>query len=137
MDWSLELVAVPVADVDRAKAFYVEQAGFHLDLDTTAGEGFRIVQLTPPGSACSILIGTGFDQAAPGSAQGLYLIVADIEVAHAELAGRGTAVSEIFHFEKGGRTSGPDPERGTYNSFVSFEDADGNAWLVQEVNRAV
>ena len=136
MDWSLELVVVPVTDVDRAKAFYVEQAGFDLDLDTTLGERFRIVQLTPPGSACSISIGTGFDQAAPGSAQGLHLIVADIEAAHAELTGRGTDVSEIFHFEDGRRTSGPDPQRGKYNSFVSFKDPDGNTWLVQEVSRA-
>ena len=136
MDWSLELVVVPVADVDRAKAFYLEQAGFNLDVDTTVGDHFRVVQLTPPGSACSIAIGSGLGQAAPGSAQGLHLIVADIEAARAELAGRGTEVSEIFHFEEGRRTSGPDPERAKYASFLSFKDPDGNAWLVQEVNRA-
>ena len=136
MDWSLELVVVPVADVDRAKAFYLEQAGFNLDVDTTVGDQFRVVQLTPPGSACSIAIGSGLGQAAPGSAQGLHLIVADIEAARAELAGRGTEVSEIFHFEEGRRTSGPDPERAKYASFLSFKDPDGNAWLVQEVNRA-
>jgi len=89
VDWSLELVVVPVADVDRAKAFYLEQAGFNLDVDTTVGDHFRVVQLTPPGSACSISIGSGLGQAAPGSAQGLHLVVADIEAAGAELAGRG------------------------------------------------
>ena len=136
MDWSLELVIVPVSDVDRAKSFYLEQAGFNLDVDTTPGEGFRIVQMTPPGSACSITIGTGFGQAAPGSAQGLHLIVTDIEAARAELFGRGTDVSEIFHFGEGGRTPGPDPGRSNYNSFLSFEDPDGNAWVVQEVKRS-
>ena len=102
VNWSLELVIVPVSDVDRAKSFYLEQAGFNLDVDTTPGEGFRVVQMTPPGSACSITIGSGFDQAPSGSVQGLHLIVADIEAARAQLAGRGVDVSEIFHFAEGG-----------------------------------
>jgi catechol 2,3-dioxygenase-like lactoylglutathione lyase family enzyme len=135
VDWSLELVIVPVSDVDRAKAFYLEQAGFHLDVDTSSGGHFRVVQLTPPGSACSITIGSGFGQAAPGSAQGLHLIVSDIEAARAELVARGTDVSEIFHFGTGGRAPGPDPARANYNSFLSFSDPDGNAWVVQEVKR--
>jgi catechol 2,3-dioxygenase-like lactoylglutathione lyase family enzyme len=135
VNWSLELVIVPVSDVDRAKSFYLEQAGFNLDVDTTAGERFRVVQMTPPGSACSITIGSGFDQASPGSLQGLHLIVADIEAARDELAGRGVEVSEIFHFGESGRTPGPDPNRAKYNSFLSFKDPDGNSWVVQEVNR--
>ncbi len=135
MDWSLELVVVPVSDVDRAKAFYLEQAGFKLDVDTSAGDDFRVVQLTPPGSACSIAVGTGIGQSPPGSLQGLHLIVSDIDAARAELAGRGTEVSEIFHFESGRRKPGPDPERQSYNSFLTFSDPDGNGWLAQEVKR--
>jgi catechol 2,3-dioxygenase-like lactoylglutathione lyase family enzyme len=135
VDWSLELVVVPVSDVDRAKAFYLEQAGFNLEVDTSAGDSFRVVQLTPPGSACSIAIGTGIGTSPPGSLHGLHLIVPDIDVARAELAGRGTEVSGIFHFEAGGRMDGPDPERQSYNSFLSFQDPDGNSWLVQEVKR--
>lgn len=134
MDWKLELVVVPVSDVDRAKAFYVEKAGFDLHVDHSAGD-FRVVQLTPPGSACSIAFGT-FAQGAPGSTQGLHLVVADIDAARAELVERGAEVSEIFHFESGRRTPGPDPERRDYNSFLAFSDPDGNGWLVQEVKRA-
>jgi catechol 2,3-dioxygenase-like lactoylglutathione lyase family enzyme len=135
VDWSLELVVVPVSDVDRAKAFYLEQAGFELDVDTSAGDNFRVVQLTPPGSACSIALGTGIGKSPPGSLHGLHLIVSDIEAARAELVARGTDVSEVFHFEAGGRMDGPDPERQSYNSFLSFEDPDGNSWQVQEVKR--
>jgi predicted enzyme related to lactoylglutathione lyase len=134
MDWKLELVVVPVSDVDRAKTFYIEKAGFNLDVDHRAGD-FRVVQLTPPGSACSITIGTGITQAAPGSIQGLHLVVADIDAARAELVERGTDVSEIFHFASGGQVPGPDPQRSNYGSFLSFNDPDGNGWLVQEVRR--
>jgi catechol 2,3-dioxygenase-like lactoylglutathione lyase family enzyme len=135
MDFKLELVVVPVSDVDRAKTFYTENAGFKLDVDHRAGDNFRVVQVTPPGSACSISFGTGLTGAAPGSVQGLHLVVTDIEAARAELAGRGTAVSEIFHFESGGQVPGPDPHRSDYGSFLSFSDPDGNSWLVQEVGR--
>ncbi|MCW3064771.1 MAG: Glyoxalase/bleomycin resistance protein/dioxygenase [Solirubrobacterales bacterium] len=136
MDLKLELVLIPVSDVDRAKAFYMEQAGFNLDVDHRAGEDFRVVQLTPPGSPCSISMGVGITKAAPGSVQGLHLVVSDIDAARAELAERGTDVGEIFHFGAAGRTPGPDPERRDYGSFLSFSDPDGNGWLVQEVRRA-
>lgn len=133
MDWKLEVVVVPVSDVDRAKAFYTDNAGFRLDVDHRAGDDFRVVQLTPPGSACSISLmrNTG----AAGSVQGLHLIVSDIEAARGELSGRGTDVSEIFHFEAGGQVAGPDPQRSDYGSFFSFGDPDGNSWLVQEVRQ--
>jgi catechol 2,3-dioxygenase-like lactoylglutathione lyase family enzyme len=135
MDFKLELVVVPVSDVDRAKAFY-EKAGFNLDVDHRAGDAFRVVQLTPPGSACSITIGTGLTPAAPGSYQGLHLVVSDIDAARAVLVERGVDVSELFHFGAEGQTPGPDPERGDYNTYLSFGDPDGNGWLVQEVRRA-
>jgi len=127
----LELVVVPVSDRDRAKAFYMDQAGFGLDVDHRAGDDFRVIQLTPPGSACSITIMRNAE--APGSLQGLHLVVSDIEAARRELVGRGTDVSEIFHFGEGGQTPGPDPERRDYGSFASFQDPDGNGWLLQEV----
>lgn len=132
MDWKLELVLVPVSDVDRAKAFYTENAGFDLLVDHSAGEDFRVVQLTPPGSACAIALMAG---AAPGSVQGLHLVVSDIDTARAELVGRGVDASEIFHFEEGAQTPGHEPERRDYGSFLSFSDPDGNGWLVQEVGR--
>ncbi|MEJ7706040.1 MAG: VOC family protein [Nocardioidaceae bacterium] len=134
MDWKLELVLIPVLDVDRAKTFYLDMAGFTLDVDYSAGADFRVVQLTPPGSACSIVIMQNTEAA--GAAQGLHLVVSDIDAARAELVERGTAVSEIFHFESGGQSPGPDPQRSDYNSFLSFSDPDGNGWLVQEVGRA-
>ena len=130
MDWKLELVVVPVSDVDRAKAFYLEQAGFSLDVDHQAGD-FRVVQLTPPGSACSIAVMRNPEAA--GSVQGLHLIVPDIDAGRAELVGRGVAATEVFHFEDGGQVPGPDPQHSDYNSFLSFSDPDGNGWLVQEV----
>ena len=133
MDWKLELVLLPVTDVDRAKAFYSEKLGFHVDVDHHASDQFRVVQLTPPGSACSISIGIGITQAVPGSVQGLHLVVTDIEAAHAELADRGVAAGEIFHFESGQQAPGPDPERRDYGSFLGFSDPDGNSWVVQEV----
>jgi catechol 2,3-dioxygenase-like lactoylglutathione lyase family enzyme len=128
MDWKLELVVVPVTDVDRAKAFYSEQLGFHVDVDHDAGD-FRIVQLTPPGSACSIAIGKGLSDGVPGSLKGMQICVGDIEAAHAQLVARGVEVSPIRH-------SGPDGwEDGTggdYNSFVFFDDPDGNSWAIQD-----
>ena len=133
MDWTLELVMIPVADVDRAKAFYIEQAGFHLDVDHRAGD-FRVVQLTPPGSACAIALMKNTD--APGSAQGLHLVVADIAAARAALVARGMTVGDIFHYGATGQAAGPDPQRSNYNSFLPFSDPDGNGWLVQEVRRS-
>ncbi|HXA30328.1 MAG TPA: VOC family protein [Candidatus Angelobacter sp.] len=133
MDFKLELIVVPVADVDRAKAFYMDSAGFRLDVDHSAGEDFRVVQLTPPGSACSIALMR--NREAAGSLQGLHLVVNDIEAAAAELSGRGVAVDALFHMAEGGQQPGPDPERRDYNSFLTFKDPDGNVWLVQEVGR--
>jgi predicted enzyme related to lactoylglutathione lyase len=133
MDWKLELVVVPVSDQDRAKAFYIEQVGFGVLVDRQVGEHFRVVQLTPPGSACSIALMRNPDSA--GNANGLHLVVNDIDAAHSELVDRGAPASDIFHFEAGGQVEGPDPDRGDYNSFLSFQDPDGNGWLVQEVAR--
>ncbi|MGP4091035.1 VOC family protein [Streptomyces sp. KR55] len=140
MDMKLEVVVIPVADVDRSKGFY-EGLGWRLDADFTADDGLRVVQLTPPGSTCSVIFGDGVSSAAPGSAEGLHLVVSDIEAARAELARSGADVSEVFHdaggvFHHAGtkaRVSGPDPERRSYASFVSFSDPDGNGWTVQEV----
>jgi len=136
VNWKLELVLVPVSDVDRAKAFYVERVGFNLDVDHRAGETFRVVQMTPPGSACSISVGTGITDAAPGSVRGLHLVVSDIEAARAELAGRGVDVGEIHHFEAARQMAGPHPRREDYGSFCGFNDPDGNSWVLQEVGRA-
>lgn len=133
MDFKLALVVLPVSDVDRAKAFYINQAGFTLDVDYRAGDDFRVVQLTPPGSACSITLMRNADAA--GSVHGLHLFVSDIEAAHAELIGRGMEASEAFHFEEGRQVPGPDPQRSNYGSFFAFSDPDGNSWLVQEVRR--
>ena len=142
MDQKLEVVVIPVSDVDRAKEFY-GGLGWRLDADRASGDDFRIVQFTPPGSDCSIQFGTNLIPAAPGSAQSLYLIVSDIQAARDELVARGVEVSEVFHegapgarFHhngSAGRGSGPAPEHGTYGSFVSFSDPDGNGWLCQEI----
>jgi catechol 2,3-dioxygenase-like lactoylglutathione lyase family enzyme len=145
VDMKLEVVVIPVSDVDRAKRFY-GGLGWRLDAEFGAGEDFRIMQFTPPGSGCSIILGKNVTAAAPGSAQGLYLIVSDIESARKELLGRGVEVSEVFHgagdvyagtdepFLFGRhRVKGPDPEHGSYRSFASFKDPDGNGWLFQEV----
>lgn len=140
MDMKLEVVVVPVADVDRAKAFY-EKLGWRLDADVTDGEDFRVVQVTPPGSPCSVIFGTGISAASPGSSEGLHLVVSDVEAARAELADRGVEVSEVFHDAGGvfhragteGRVPGPDPERRSYSSFLSFSDPDGNGWVLQEI----
>ena len=138
----LEVVVIPVADVDRAKRFY-ESLGWRLDADFPFDNGFRVVQFTPPGSGCSVQFGTKITSAAPGSAQGLYLVVSDIEAAHADLTSRGVKVSEVFHPGAPGaqfrneiatdRISGPADGQGSYSSFVTFNDPDGNEWLLQEV----
>ena len=134
MDWKLELIVVPVSDVDRAKAFYMEKTGFTLDVDHSGAGDFRVVQLTPPGSACSIAI---MKNEAPGTLRGLHLIVSDIEAARTELLVRGTDVSDFFHFDaSGSQRPGPEPEHRDYSTFLSFNDPDGNVWLVQEVGRA-
>jgi catechol 2,3-dioxygenase-like lactoylglutathione lyase family enzyme len=134
VDTKLEVALIPVSDVDRAKAFYT-RLGWRLDDDIVMGDDFRVVQLTPPGSGCSISFGKGVTTAAPGSFRG-GLIVSDIEAAHEELVASGIHASEVFHgspFSPAGRISGPDPVRQSYRSYVSFEDPDGNAWIVQEV----
>ena len=133
MDFKLELVVLPVSDVDRAKEFYVEKMGFNVDVDHRPSDAFRVVQLTPPGSACSITIGTGVSQMTPGAYQGLHLVVADIVAARAWLVERGVDASEPFHFGPDGQTPGLDPERRDYGTFLSLNDPDGNGWLVQEV----
>jgi catechol 2,3-dioxygenase-like lactoylglutathione lyase family enzyme len=129
MEWKLELVPIPVSDVDRAKAFYTEKAGFDEDLDHTGSDEFRVVQLTPPGSACSIAIGTGIIDTPPGSVQGLQLVVPDIDAARAELLERGVDVSEVRHFD--GHQWKPGGG-GDWNSFVFFSDPDGNGWVLQQ-----
>jgi len=129
MDWKLEVVVVPVSDVDQAKRFYSEQVGFNVDTDMRLGDTFRVVQLTPPGSGCSITIGTGLGDMVPGSLKGLQLVVFDIEAARAELVERGVQVSPVQHFDDGVRADGPG---GDWNSFIFFEDPDGNAWAVQQ-----
>ena len=145
MEMKLEVVVVPVFDVDRAKEFY-GGLGWRLDADFDNGKDFRVIQFTPPGSGCSVILGKSVTAAAPGSAQGLYLIVSDIEAARKELLGRGIEISEVFH-DAGGvyagtdepylfgklRARGPDPEHRSYRSFASFHDPDGNGWLFQEI----
>src|SRR2546427_4332970 len=143
-DMKFEIVVIPVSDVDRATEFY-GRLGWRLDADFASGDDFRVIQFTPPGSGCSVIFGKNVTAAAPGSAQGLYLIVSDIEAARKELAGRGVDVSETFHsagvyagpdepylFGRV-RVGGPDPEHGSYRSFASFKDPDGNGWLFQEI----
>ena len=132
MDLKLELVLIPVSDVDRAKAFYVENAGFRLDVDHQPNDDFRVVQMTPPGSACSITIGVGITSAPPGSYRGTHLVVTDIEGARTELVERGVEVSEIRHMGSAGWEPGPDPEHRDYGSFADFSDPDGNTWVLQE-----
>ena len=139
VDLKLEVLILPVADVDRAKRFY-ENMGWRLDADFTTGEDWRAVQLTPPGSQCSIIFGEGVTNAVPGSAPGMFLVVDDVEAARAQLIGSGVDVSEVFHFEGGlrvmgtqGHTPGPDPEGRSYFTYASFSDPDGNGWLLQEV----
>ena len=138
-DVRFEVVVLPVSDVDRAKRFY-QDLGWRLDADVSRGDDFRLVQLTPPGSGCSIQFGTSLTSAAPGSCQSMYLIVADIDAARNELLGRGVEVSEVFHegapgarFHEAGRLTGPAPDHSSYGSFATFSDPDGNGWLLQEV----
>ena len=145
VDMKLEVIVIPVSDLDRAKEFY-RKLGWRLDADYDSGKDFRVIQFTPPGSGCSIIFGKNVTAAAPGSAQGLYLIVSDIEAARAELLGRGVEISEVFH-DAGGVYAGPDepylfgrqrvrgrdPEQRSYRSFASFHDPDGNGWLLQEI----
>jgi catechol 2,3-dioxygenase-like lactoylglutathione lyase family enzyme len=140
VDMKLEVVVIPVADVDRAKQFYAS-LGWRLDVDIVKGDPFRVVHFTPPGSSCSILFGTGVTTEAPGSVQGLHLIVSDVVAAREALLARGVDVSEVFHDVGGvfhhageeGRLSGPHPSRNSYGSFASFSDPDGNGWVFQEV----
>jgi catechol 2,3-dioxygenase-like lactoylglutathione lyase family enzyme len=133
VDYKLELIVIPVTDMDRAKAFYSERVGFRVDVDHRAGEDFRVIQLTPPGSACSITLMRNADRA--GAVQGLHLVVEDVEAAQADLASKGLEISEPYHYGPQGQTPGLDPERRTYGSFASFSDPDGNGWLLQEVRR--
>lgn len=137
MDWKLELIVLPVSDVDRAKAFYTEQLGFRLDVDHKAGDSFRVVQMTPSGSACSITIGVNVNAGEPGTTKGLHLIVDDIEAAHAHLEKAGVQNSGIRHFVDGQMKPGPDPEGRDYGSFIFFDDPDGNNWAVQQVKQSV
>ena len=145
LDMKLEVIVIPVSDIDRAKEFYA-RLGWRLDAEFADGDDFRIIQFTPPGSGSSVIFGKNVTAAAPGSAQGLYLVVSDIEAAREELLARGVKVSKVFHGAGGvyagqdepylfgrHRVSGPDPERRTYRSFASFSDPDGNGWLLQEV----
>src|SRR3954453_11932907 len=140
MDMKLELIVIPVSDVDRAKDFYTA-LGWRLDADVATDGDFRVVQVTPPGSPASVIFGTSVTDQAPGSAQGLHLIVDDIKAAHDELTRRGADPGEVFHdaggvFHHAGvdaRVPGPDPQRGSYGSFLSFSDPDGNGWFLQEI----
>ena len=136
IDMKLEAVVIPVSDVDRSKNFYTG-LGWRLDADFVVGDTFRVVQFTPPGSPCSIHFGKGLTSAPPGSAKVLYLIVSDIEAAHAELVARGVAASEVFHRNGPGQpaVSGRHPEGQSYSSFVTFSDPDGNGWLLQEITQ--
>ena len=145
LDMKFEIVVIPVSDVDRAKEFY-GKLGWRLDADYAADDDFRVIQFTPPGSSCSVIFGKNVTAATPGSAQGMYLIVSDIEAARAELLGRGVQIGDVFHDAAGVyagtdepylfgrlRVSGPDPKRSSYRSFASFSDPDGNGWLFQEI----
>ncbi|MGQ0608668.1 MAG: VOC family protein [Chloroflexota bacterium] len=132
MRYRIEAITLPVSDVDRAKAFY-EQAGWHLDVDTEPAPGIRVVQFTPFGSDCSITFGTGMPQSEPGSYRNTYLVVADIEPAHRELAERGIPVGDIFHYGPEGQAADVDPQRADYGSYATFADPDGNTWLLQDV----
>jgi catechol 2,3-dioxygenase-like lactoylglutathione lyase family enzyme len=131
MDWKLELVVVPVADQDVAKAFYLDTLGFGLIVDHRAGPDFRVIQASPPGSACAVALMGNPDAA--GSLQGLHLVVNDIDRARAELVGRGGSPGPLIHFVEGSQVEGPDPDRADYGTFFELKDPDGNGWLVQEV----
>jgi catechol 2,3-dioxygenase-like lactoylglutathione lyase family enzyme len=132
MDFKLEVVIVPVSDVDLAKAFYVDKAGFSLDVDHRRGETFRVVQTTPPGSACSVTFGVGVSDAEPGTYRGTILVVTDIIAARDELVARGVEVSDIRHLGPDGWEPGPHPEHADFESYADFSDPDGNTWMLQE-----
>jgi len=132
MDFKLEVVLLPVTDVDRSKEFYSEKCGFNLDVDHRASDEFRVVQLTPPGSSCSVTFGIGITTRAPGSVEGLHLVVTDIDAARAELVGRGLEVSPVRHMTPSGWVDGADPGHAPFNSFADFADPDGNTWVLQE-----
>jgi len=134
MNWTLEVVVVPVADVDRAKAFYADKVGFHVDHDTTISDETRIVQLTPPGSGCSIVVAKGMVDMAPGSLRGLQLVVSDIRAAHAELVERGLDVSEVQVYDIGGLRPSREDDNLDNVGFVHFSDPDGNGWAVQQIS---
>jgi catechol 2,3-dioxygenase-like lactoylglutathione lyase family enzyme len=133
MDFKLEVVLIPVSDVDRAKDFYVNKCGFTLDVDHQPNDDFRVVQITPPGSACSLTIGKGLSDAPAGSYRGTHLVVTDIEAARAELMNGGVEVSDIRHMGSNGWQPGVDPAHTDYGSFADFRDPDGNSWVLQEV----
>jgi catechol 2,3-dioxygenase-like lactoylglutathione lyase family enzyme len=133
VDFKLEAIVIPVSDVDRAKAFYADQCGFVCDLDHQPNDSFRVVQFTPPGSACSITFGIGMSTKEPGTYEGFHLVVTDIEAARAEMAGRGLDISEPFHHGPEGRIDGLDPTRQDFGTYCEFRDPDGNGWLLQEV----
>jgi catechol 2,3-dioxygenase-like lactoylglutathione lyase family enzyme len=148
MSLKLQVIVIPVSDVDRAKKFYAESLGFRVDIDHRSDSyekalgfrhrgapSYRIVQLTPPGSECSIHIGTGITRAMPGSYEGIFLVTSDIEATRTELIGRGVDVSQPFHFGSDGQAPGVHPEHQDYNSFASFRDPDGNTWLIQEIRK--
>jgi predicted enzyme related to lactoylglutathione lyase len=134
MNWTLEVVVVPVANVDRAKTFYADKVGFHVDHDTTISDEMRIVQLTPPGSGCSIVIGKGMVDMPPGSVRGLQLVVSDIRAAHAELVERGLDVSEVQVYDVGGLRPSREGDNLDNVGFVHFSDPDGNGWAVQQIS---
>ena len=134
MNWTLEVVVVPVADVDRAKTFYADKVGFHVDHDTTISDEMRIVQLTPPGSGCSIVVGKGVVEMTPGSVRGLQLVVSDIRAAHAELVERGLDVSEVQVYDVGGLRPSREGDNLNNVGFVFFSDPDGNGWAVQQIS---
>ncbi|MGO9080623.1 MAG: VOC family protein [Streptosporangiaceae bacterium] len=135
MDWKLEVVVAPVADVERARAFYVDKLGFTLDSEFAPNDEFRVIQVTPPGSACSIAFGTGLGAGTPGSLKGVQLVVEDIEAAHALLERQGISNSGPQHFVNGQMTPGFEPDRADYGTFVFFDDPDGNSWAIQEVRQ--
>ena len=137
MDWKLELILMPVTDVDRAKEFYVDKLGFRLDVDHRPSDTFRVVQVTPPGSACSITFGIGIGDGEPGSVKGVHLVVEDIEAAHKHLEAAGVANGGVHHFGPEGLTPGPDPEDRDYGSYIFFDDPDGNSFAVQQVKSPV
>ncbi|TSA85697.1 glyoxalase [Deinococcus detaillensis] len=134
MNWTLEVVVVPVSDVSRANAFYSEQLGFRVDHDTQVSPTSRVVQLTPPGSGCSVVLGNALQQMAAGSLKGLQLVVSDLRIAHAELTRRGVKVSEVSVIGAGGRRTAQDGEALNYVGFIFFSDPDGNAWAVQQID---